>query len=94
MSAAQQEAQEVTQLLLAWNRGDESALEKLIPLVHDELRRLARRQMRREHPEHSLQTTGLINEAPSEIGGSGKCPLAESRPLLCTVCPLNATHFG
>jgi RNA polymerase sigma-70 factor (ECF subfamily) len=63
MSAAQQEAQEVTQLLLAWNRGDESALEKLIPLVHDELRRLARRQMRWEHPEHSLQTTGLINEA-------------------------------
>jgi RNA polymerase sigma factor (TIGR02999 family) len=63
MSAAQPEAQEVTQLLLAWNQGDESALEKLIPMVHAELRRLAQRQMRRERPEHSLQTTGLINEA-------------------------------
>jgi len=63
MSAAQPESQEVTQLLLAWNRGDESALEKLIPSVHAELRRLAQRQMRRENPEHSLQTAGLINEA-------------------------------
>jgi RNA polymerase sigma factor (TIGR02999 family) len=63
MAAAQDEPREVTQLLLAWNGGDESALEKLIPLVYDELRRLARRHMRREHPDHTLQTTALINEA-------------------------------
>ena len=52
-----------TRLLLAWSEGDESALEKLVPQVYQELRRLAARQMRREHPEHSLQTTALINEA-------------------------------
>ena len=63
MAAAQGEPQEVTRLLLAWNEGDESALEKLVPQVYQDLRRLAARQMRREHPEHSLQTTALINEA-------------------------------
>jgi RNA polymerase sigma factor (TIGR02999 family) len=59
----QGEPQEVTRLLLAWNDGDESALEKLVPLVYQELRRLAGRQMRRERPDHSLQATALINEA-------------------------------
>jgi RNA polymerase sigma factor (TIGR02999 family) len=55
--------QEVTQLLLAWNGGDEAALERLIPLVHGELRRIARRYMRSERAGHTLQTTALINEA-------------------------------
>jgi RNA polymerase sigma-70 factor, ECF subfamily len=55
--------EEVTQLLLAWNSGDQSALAKLTPLVYAELRRLAHRYMRREHPGHSLQTTALVNEA-------------------------------
>jgi len=59
----QGEPQEVTRLLLAWNEGDEGALEKLVPQVYQELRRLAKRQMRREHPDHTLQTTALINEA-------------------------------
>ena len=54
---------EVTELLLAWSQGDESALEKLIPLVHAELRRLAKRYMGRERAGHTLQTTALINEA-------------------------------
>lgn len=53
----------VTELLVAWRAGDESALERLIPLVHDELHRLARRQMRRERDGHTLQTTALVNEA-------------------------------
>ena len=57
------EPQGVTQLLLAWNEGDEGALERLVPLVYQELRRLARRQMRGERPDHSLQPTALINEA-------------------------------
>jgi RNA polymerase sigma factor (TIGR02999 family) len=61
--AAPGEPQEVTRLLIAWNEGDESALEKLVPQVYQELRRLARRQMRRERPDHTLQTTALINEA-------------------------------
>jgi len=63
MMAAQGESQDVTRLLLAWNQGDESALEKLVPQVYQELRRLAKRQMRREHSDHTLQTTALINEA-------------------------------
>jgi RNA polymerase sigma factor (TIGR02999 family) len=62
MVAGQEQPREVTQLLLAWNEGDESALEKLVPLVYNELRRLARRYMRRERPDHTLQTTALINE--------------------------------
>jgi RNA polymerase sigma factor (TIGR02999 family) len=53
----------VTEWLVAWGDGDESALERLVPVVHAELRRLARREMRRERPEHTLQTTALVNEA-------------------------------
>ena len=54
---------EVTQLLRAWSEGDEAALNKLIPLVHEELRQLAHRYMAQERPAHTLQTTALINEA-------------------------------
>jgi len=54
---------EVTQLLVAWGNGDQSALEKLMPLVYDELHRLASRYMARERPEHTLQTSALVNEA-------------------------------
>ena len=53
----------VTDLLLAWGRGDDSALDRLIPLVRVELHRLARRHMRRERTGHTLQTTALVNEA-------------------------------
>jgi RNA polymerase sigma factor (TIGR02999 family) len=52
-----------TTLLLAWGRGDETALDQLIPLVHDELRRLARRHMAGERSGHTLQATALVNEA-------------------------------
>ncbi len=53
---------EVTQLLIAWTDGDESALARLTALVHEELRRLAKRYMRRESAGHTLQTTALVNE--------------------------------
>jgi len=53
----------VTSLLLQWGKGDASALEQLIPLVHQELRRLARRQLRGEQPGHTLETAALVNEA-------------------------------
>jgi RNA polymerase sigma-70 factor, ECF subfamily len=56
-------AHEVTQLLQAWSEGNEQALGKLIPLVHQELHRLARRYMAGESPGHTLQTTALVNEA-------------------------------
>jgi len=55
--------QQVTQLLVEWSHGDQAALDQLIPLVNDELRRLASRYLRREHPGHMLQTSALVNEA-------------------------------
>lgn len=54
---------QVTSLLLSWSNGDKSALEKLIPLVASELRRLARHYMAKERADHTLQTSALINEA-------------------------------
>lgn len=56
-------AHELTQLLAAWSDGEEEALEKLAPLVHAELYRLAKRYMSRERQDHLLQTSALINEA-------------------------------
>lgn len=53
----------ITDLLLAWNRGDDQALDRLVPLVHDELHRLAHRYMAGERAGHPLQTTALVNEA-------------------------------
>lgn len=55
--------QDVTQLLAAWRDGDQEALDKLMPLVYDELRRIAGRYMKRERAGHTLQTTALVNEA-------------------------------
>ena len=54
---------EMTRLLLAWSGGDRSALDQLLPLVEEELHRLAHRYMSRERPDHTLQTTALVNEA-------------------------------
>ena len=53
----------VTELLVNWSNGDQEALNKLIPLVYDELHKLARRYLRRERPDHTLQTTALVHEA-------------------------------
>ena len=57
------ESGEVSRLLLAWSGGDQSALEKLTPIVYHELHRIAGQYMRRENAGHSLQTTALVNEA-------------------------------
>src|SRR4026209_709537 len=61
MSHAQ--THQVTQLLIAWSNGDQSAFEQLMPLIDEELRRLAHRYMSRERAGHTLQTTALVNEA-------------------------------
>jgi len=53
---------ETTHLLKAWSEGDETALERLVPLVDAEMRRLARHYLRQERPDHILQTTALVNE--------------------------------
>ncbi|HTS46992.1 MAG TPA: sigma-70 family RNA polymerase sigma factor [Bryobacteraceae bacterium] len=59
----------MTQLLQAWGQGEDEALEKLIPLVHQELRRLARRYMFGERAGHTLQATALVNEAYVKLLG-------------------------
>jgi RNA polymerase sigma factor (TIGR02999 family) len=53
----------VTQLLVDWGNGDQAALEKLMPLVYEELHRMAKRHLGRECANHTLQTTALVNEA-------------------------------
>jgi len=53
---------EVTELLLSWRQGDPAALDRLIPVVYDELRRVARRRLRGESPGHALQSTALVHE--------------------------------
>jgi len=63
---------DVTQLLKAWTTGDEQALEKLTPLVYEELHRIARRCMAGERPGHTLQTTALVNEVYLELVDCGK----------------------
>ena len=60
---------DVTRLLQDWQSGDESALEQLVPLVYDELRRLAERSMRAERPDHTLQATALVHEAYVRLAG-------------------------
>jgi RNA polymerase sigma-70 factor (ECF subfamily) len=55
--------QELDQLLTNWREGDQAALKKLIPLVYEELRHLAHRYMETQRPDHTLQTTALVNEA-------------------------------
>jgi RNA polymerase sigma-70 factor, ECF subfamily len=61
--ASQLSQHDVTRLLRAWGAGDERALEQLMPLVYDELHRLAHRYMSREQPGQTLQTTALVHEA-------------------------------
>ena len=53
---------DVTGLLVSWRQGDAEALDRLVPLVYDELRRVARRHLRREQPGHALQATALVHE--------------------------------
>jgi RNA polymerase sigma factor (TIGR02999 family) len=64
--------QQVTKLLQAWSQGEESALKELLPLVHQELHRLAHRHMFGERPGRTLQTTALVNEAYLRLLGSRK----------------------
>jgi RNA polymerase sigma factor (TIGR02999 family) len=65
-------ARDVTDLLRAWGEGNKEALDRLIPLVYQELRRIARRQMARERLGHTLQTTALVNEVYLRLVDSGR----------------------
>jgi RNA polymerase sigma factor (TIGR02999 family) len=72
---------DVTQLLVRWKKGDEQALHDLVPIVYDELRRLAHYHLQSERPDHTLQSTALVHEAYVRLIGS--------QP----VDPQNRTHF-
>src|SRR5262245_66121587 len=63
---------DISRLLTNWGQGDQAVLERLMPLVYPELKRMARRQMAREKPNHTLQTSALINEAYLKLVGSEK----------------------
>jgi len=67
-------ASAVSQLLKDWRQGDESALDKLIPLVYEELRKIAHYQMARERAGHTLQTTALVNEVCLRLIGGAEIP--------------------
>jgi RNA polymerase sigma factor (TIGR02999 family) len=62
---------EVTQLLARWSQGDEAALSRMLPLVYDELRRMAQRHLQRERDGHTLQRTGLVHEAYLRLAQQG-----------------------
>jgi len=68
----------VTQLLNNWREGDRKALDALLPLVYDELHRLAHFQLRKERPDHTLQSAALVHEAYLRLAG-GTAPQWESR---------------
>src|SRR5262245_54384560 len=70
---------EVTQIVLAWSNSDKSAMKQLMPLVYGELRRLAKQHMRRERAGHTLQTTGLIQEAYLRLIDASQAPVENRR---------------
>jgi RNA polymerase sigma factor (TIGR02999 family) len=70
-------AEEVTALLRAWGDGDEAALSRLIPLVYEELRRLARRSLASERADHTLQPTALVHEAYLRLALGSAPPWAD-----------------
>src|SRR5688500_4979058 len=80
--AASSPAPPLTQLLVAWGRRDEGALNRLTPLVYKELRRLAQWHMNRERREHTLQATAVVNEAYLRVGRHQPDPMAGPRAFL------------
>ena len=82
---------EITRLLKDWSGGDRSALDRLIPLVHAELRRIARRQMSLERADHTLQATALVNEAYVRLAGDAG-PRWQNRAHFFAVCAQVMRH--
>ncbi len=85
---------EVTQLLIEWSNGDQAALDKLMPLVYDELRRIVRGYLARQGPGHSLQPTVLINEAFIKLVGNLEKKMGEPRAFLRRSRAGHAPHPG
>lgn len=81
---AQQTSKPVTQLLLEWRAGDQGAFEALMPLVYEELRKVAHHHLQRERPGHTLQSTALVHEAYLRLVSGGPVP-TENRAHFVTV---------
>jgi RNA polymerase sigma factor (TIGR02999 family) len=83
------EAGEITLLLRAYDEGDRSAFDRMVPLVYDELRRLARRHIRRGPRGQTLNTTGLVHEAYLKLAGSPELRLRDRGHLMAvTACAM------
>jgi hypothetical protein len=85
---------DISKLLHAWSEGDQNALERLTPVVYDELHRLARRYMRRERPGHSLQTTALVNEAYMRLLDYKRIEWPDRAHFYRDFGPIDEAHSG
>jgi ECF sigma factor len=94
MSDSASPSNDVAQLLVSWSEGDAKALEALTPLVYDELRRLAGRYLRRERPDHTLQSTALVHEGYLRMVDQKTGALAESRAFLWSGCTDHSSYPG
>ncbi len=74
--------QNITRLLMEWRQGDEAALDALMPLVYDELHRIAARHMARERAGHTLQATALVNEVWIRLAGAARLELKDRAHFL------------
>ena len=74
-------SRELMQLLIDWSNGDQAALDKLMPLVHNELRQIAKRHVPRQNPGHTLQITALTNEAFLKLRYFGGLSVEETAEL-------------
>lgn len=84
---------EVTQLLADWAKGDKSAFDRLLPLIHAELRQIARRQMSQERPGHTLQATALVNEAYVKLAGQQQGFEFQNRAHFFAACAQVMRHI-
>ena len=82
----------VTRLLVEWQKGSNSALEQLMPIVYSELRRIARRHIRQQRPGHTLQTTALVHEAYLRLAG-GPRPDLQNRTHFFSVAATAMRHI-
>ncbi len=94
MQKAEQQDDDVSTLLRAWSEGDRKALERLTPIVYDELHRLARRYMKRERPGHSLQTTALVNEAYMRLVDYKRMQWQNRAHFFAVSSSVDAAHSG
>jgi len=74
---------EVTRLLASWSGGDDEALARMVPMVYEDLRRMARRHLQRERQGHTLQGTGLVHEVYLRLAEKGPMPWASRAHFFC-----------